>query len=64
MTAVDGNSSVYQVYPASLITGEGRVEILRSWGPGFEQEGAREEGDGGGQLSLFEEIVNPLRRQI
>ena len=40
MTAVEGNASVYQVYPVSRITGEGRAEFLRAWGPGFEQEGA------------------------
>ena len=37
---MDGNASVYQVYPVSGITGEGRAEILRAWGPGFEQAGA------------------------
>ena len=37
---MEGNASVYQVYPVSRITGEGRVEFLRAWGPGFEQEGA------------------------
>ena len=30
------------IHPLSrIITGEGRAEILRAWGPGFEQEGAR-----------------------
>ena len=39
---------LFQVNPVSRITGEGRVELLRTWGPGFEQEGAgREEGRGG-----------------
>ena len=41
LTAVEGNSSVYQVYPVNRITVEGRAGILRAWGPGFEQEGAR-----------------------
>ena len=27
MTAVEGNASVYQVNPASRITGEGRAEL-------------------------------------
>ena len=44
---MEGNSSVYQVYPVSRITGEGRAEISRAWGPGFEQEGA-----GGGTQSV------------
>ena len=35
------------MYPISRITGEGRVEFLRAWGPGFEQEGAG--GGGGGE---------------
>ena len=39
MTAVEENASVYQAYPVSRITGEGRAEILRAWGLGFEQEG-------------------------
>ena len=30
MTAVEGNASVYQVYPVSRITGEGRAEFLRA----------------------------------
>ena len=34
MTAVEGNASVYQVYPASRMTGEGRGEILNAGGPG------------------------------
>ena len=38
---MEGNASVYRVlYPVSRITGEGRAELLRAWGPGFEQEGA------------------------
>ena len=37
LTAVAINASVYQVYPARRITGEGRAEFLRAWG--FEQEG-------------------------
>ena len=42
---MEGNAFVYQVYPVSRITGEGRAEFSRAWGPGFEQEGA---GRGGG----------------
>ena len=45
MTAVEGNASVYQVNPVSRITGEGRAELLRTWGPGFDQKGG---GRGGG----------------
>ena len=37
---MEGNASVYQVNPAGRITGEGRAEILRAWGPWFEQQGA------------------------
>ena len=38
MTAVEGNASVYyQVNPVSRITGEGRAEFLRTWGPDFDQ---------------------------
>ena len=36
---MEGNASVYQVYPVSRKTGEGRAEFLRAWGHGFEQEG-------------------------
>ena len=50
MTAAVGNASVYQVYPVSRITGEGRAEILRAWGHGFEQEGAGG-GDGMGRAT-------------
>ena len=53
---MEGNESVYQVYPESRITGEGRAEFLRAWGHGFEQEGA----GGGGQLNLCVETINPL----
>ena len=42
---MEGNASVYQVNPVNRITGEGRAETLRTWGPGFDQEGA---GGGGG----------------
>ena len=33
------------MYPVSRVTGEGRAEISRAWGPGLEQDGA---GRGGG----------------
>ena len=63
---MEGNTSVYQVYPVSRITGEGRAEFVRAWGPGFEQEGAGGEGGGGraGQLNLCAEAIHPLREQI
>ena len=35
------------MYPVSRITGEGKAEFFRAWGPGFEQEGAGG-GEGGG----------------
>ena len=44
---MEGNASVYQVYPVSRIAGEGRAEFLRAWGDGIEQEGA---GEGGVEL--------------
>ena len=48
MTAVEGNVSVYQVNPVSRISGEGRAEFLRTWGPDFDQKGGgRERGTGG-----------------
>ena len=40
----------------SRITGEGRAEFLKTWRPGFDQEGA---GRGGGQLNLCVETINP-----
>ena len=62
---MEGNALVYQEYPVSRISGEGRAEFLRAWGPGFEQEGA---GEGGGrragQLNLCAETINPQRGQI
>ena len=46
---MEGKASVYQVYPVSRITGEGRAEFFKAWGPGFEQEGAGAgAGTGGG----------------
>ena len=39
--AVEGNESVYQVNPARRISGEGRAEFLRTWGPDFDQKGQR-----------------------
>ena len=59
---MEGKASVYQVYPVSQITDEGRAEFLRAWGPGFEQEGTG--GVGGGQLHLCAETIDPLRGQI
>ena len=40
-------ASVYQVYPVSRKTGEGRAECLGAWGAGFGQEGAGGGGGGG-----------------
>ena len=53
------------VYPVSRITGEGRMEFWRTWGPGFDQKGAGV-GTGGraGQLNLCAETINPSRGQI
>ena len=34
--------------PVSRITGEGRAEFGRTWGPGFDQNGAGVEGETGG----------------
>ena len=44
---MEGNASVYQVYPVSRVAGEGKVEVLRAWGNGSEQEGAGGGGKGG-----------------
>ena len=60
---MEGNASVYQVNPVSRITGEGRAEFLRTWGPGFNQEGVRGGGGGAGragQLNLCVETINPI----
>ena len=43
---MEGKSPVYQVNPVSRITGEGKAEVLSTWGPRFDQEGAV--GKGGG----------------
>ena len=40
------------VYPIRRITGEGRAEVLRTWGPGFEQEGAGRVGTVGATQSV------------
>ena len=47
---MEENVSVYKVYLTNGTTREGRAEILRAWGPGFEQEGAG--GGRAGQLNL------------
>ena len=44
---MEGNASVYQGYPVSRITGEGKAEFLRAWRPGFEEEAAGAGGGGG-----------------
>ena len=56
---MEGNASVYQVYPVSRITGEGGAEFLRAWRHGFEQEGAGGRGGWAGQLNLCVETINP-----
>ena len=45
---MEGNASVYQVNPVSRISGEGRAEFSRTWGPDFDQKGAGG-GEGGGR---------------
>ena len=46
---MEGNAAVYQVNPpVDRITGEGRAEFLRTWGPGFDQKRAGLEGGGKG----------------
>ena len=45
---MEGNASVYQGNPVSRITGEGRAEFLRTWGPDFDQKGGGRGGRGGG----------------
>ena len=42
------------------ITGEGRTEFLRTWGPGFDQAGGGAGGGGGEQLNLWVETINPI----
>ena len=44
MTAVQGNASVFQVYPVSRTTSEERAECSKGWGTGF---GGRAGGGGG-----------------
>ena len=64
VTAVQRKASVYQVNPVSRITGERRVEVSRSWGPGFEEEGTEERGrrevgaGRAGQLNLSMAAIN------
>ena len=57
---MEGNAPVYQLNPVSRITGEVRAEFLRTWGPGFDQEGP----GGGGYVipevhSLILDIIQP-----
>ena len=49
---MEGTASVYQVTPVSRITGVGRAEFLRTWGPGFDQKGAGVGGGGGWGSSI------------
>ena len=58
---MEGNASIYQVNPAIRISGEGRAEFLRTWGPGFDQKGAGRGGGGKrrmGQLNLCVENLH------
>ena len=41
------------MFPVSRITGEGRAELLRAWGHGFEQDGAGWGGRGDGRGKSF-----------
>ena len=54
MTAVEGNASVYQVYPVGRLTGKGRAEVLGPWGPGIViiLQGAGSGGKGGAESSI------------
>ena len=56
---MEGNASVYQVYPVSRVTGEGRAEFGRAWEARSEQEGAAGRG---GRTCV--ENINPLREKI
>ena len=52
---MEENALVYQVNTVSRITGEGRAEFLRTWGPDFDQKGAGggEGGEGTGGAGQF-----------
>ena len=58
---MEGNASVYQVNLVSRISGEGRAEFLRTWGPDFDQKGGGRGGKGGrarvGQVYLCVETI-------
>ena len=55
---MEGNASVYQVNLVSRISGEGRAEFLRTWGPDFDQKRAGLEGGRGrvGQNNIIYRI--------
>ena len=36
---MERNASIYQVNPVSRISGKGRAEFFRTWGPDFDQKG-------------------------
>ena len=61
MTGVEGNASVYQVYPVSRIVGEGRAELTKNQqkkrGFGVEKE---EWGGAEAQLNLSAETIKPF----
>ena len=52
MTAVEGNASVYQVYAASHIPGEGRAELLSAWGLDLNKRERGGRGTGGATQSV------------
>ena len=56
---------MYQAYPVSNKSGEGKTEFLKTQGAGFKQE-VKWEGSGkrAGQLNLCAETINPLKEQI
>ena len=46
---MEGNASLYQVYPVRRITGEGRAEFLMAWGAvGLNKRSGGEGGGGAG----------------
>ena len=64
LTAVEGNASFFQVNTVSRITGEGRAEFWKTWGPGFDQTGAGVGGGEGGEGGNGWGAINPSRGWI
>ena len=57
---MEGHASIYQVNPVSRITGEGRAEFSRTWGPDFGQKvpaGGGEGGEGTGGAAQFVRVI-------